>query len=428
MWDNEVPEIFKEIQRDYPSPDRHSYVLLNKGAVLTAIPLKKFIKRPNIYSSVFNVNTIDVVSARGRILDLSTMTEERMHSLLNRLGVRDIENTLQFIKKRHVLMNDRSIYGKVFYLVLNRKISNGEVRNSRINSNEFRQRMEHLRVDIITESRGISSIINEETPYVTIISNKINIELIKSYETGQDEEKPLDTYMSDIAHRIAEESLMSELNTDDPFEEGNDHYYWTYDGMQIRITSINNTSDAIPNFIFDIETPYGVLYHMTTDETTDEIVSEISDKYKLMTTPLPHWRPLDRDVFLNNKQMEYKDNSQKVIDIIQEVQKYYPEMRDYGKRYKINLKPLQNFSDIDKSFLSGIIDAFSTQHSAKEFVKRISNDGEITSKKELEQYFPRKRLPVNSDYSDIQKMALIYDIASKNNPNTYGWRVFHRVK
>ncbi len=428
--DDTVPEGIKEIQQKFINPTSNQFVVVSDQGGVSAVPLKHFVRRPTIYTSLIDTSSLKVIEIKGKILNLRLVTEEMFDDISQKLGLIDIDLTKDHLFGR--LRNIPNVYGAMLYYVIERRIRFGQLTGSRLKHSDVRRRIQHLGYDAIMDIGNIQrgSLIDPKFPALALIVNQQSITILSSHDSSEIiTPDTLDEYVYEIVIRISEEVLDSEPNTDDPYVEGADHYYWTFDGMQIRVTESSSNEAGLPAYLFDIETPYGLLYHVSMeDDTVDDIINELRKKYSSMTQPMPNWKPLDRDIFLHNKQLEYKDNSQRVIDLIQEVRKYYPSMREYGKQYKINIKPEQSYSDFDKSLISSIIDTFASQRNAREFINRISNNGDITDVKILQYYFPRKRLPINFEYDDLMKMALVYDIAKKINPNARGWRVFHRYK
>lgn len=429
QWDDTLPEGIKEIQHQYPNPTKNQYIVLTTTGHITAVPLKHFIRRPTVYQDLFSQNDMQVIEVTGKMLYLGSVNESKFNDLAGRMGIQDVDGVKEHLSRRG--KKSPNPYGAMLYYIIERRITGGQLTGARLSYGDINRRLMKLGfvglVDVGDMRSG--SLIDPELPAAALFTSSGVYTTLSTHAINANKAKRIEDHVYDLVVKISEIVLDSEPNTDDPFIEGPDHYYWTFDGMQIRITKTTSSDPTTPNFLFDIETPYGLLYHVSVEgDTTDDIIDELRRKYSRMTQPTPNWKPLDRDILLHNKQMDYKDNSQRVIDIIQEVEKYYPEMRHFARRFKISIKPPSAFSDIDKSLLGSIIDAFTSQLSAREFINRISNNGETTDINTLKEFFPRGRLPTHFEFDDLQKMALVYDMARKHNPNAYGWRVFHYIK
>lgn len=396
------------------------------------IPMKSFVRKPMVYQNLWNVNTFDVVKIKGFILNLTTLKRESYIHYASKLGVSDVEYTYEYLSSKLPTCGNTSPYGKVLFYILSRRITQGKIVNSRIRQYEIQKRLKNLNISAIvdTSNATTNSIISKQYPSIGLVSDELYVTVNESYNIeNENEDVSINSRVESIAHDIANNVLNSGINSDEPFIEGPDNYYWTYDGMQIRITRTSGIDDTNQGLLFDIETPYGILYFLSTDSYTDEdIIEELSLRYSRMTQPLVNWRPRDRDIFLHNMQMDFRDNDVRIVDLVREVRKYYPIMREYGRRFKIYIPSLSSYSPINKSYLSGIIDVFANETNAREFIRKITNDGEITNMDTLSSYFPRQKLPTIIDANDLEKMAMIYDIAKKNHPDMNGWRVFQDMK
>lgn len=431
---SDIPASISDVISRYSTNTPRSLFIRFKDPEQTEyiIPLKSFIRRTMVYQTLWDVNTAEIIRVKGNILHLTNLTREAYVHYASKLGITDIEYTYEYLSSKLPITGMTSPYGKVLFYILSRRVQQGKVFNSKINKHELNSRLRSLKISAVIDTSNVSNeaIINHRFPASGIVSDERYVSIVETINIERESiESTIDQRVEEIAARVASEVLSGGLNTDEPFIEGPDAYYWTYDGMQIRITRTSGISNIDQGLLFDIETPYGILYHLSTEEESDDdIINELSLRYSRMTQPLVNWRPRDRDIFLHNMQMDFRDNDVRIVDLVREVRKYYPVMREYGRRFKIFIPPLSAFSPINKSYLSGIIDVFANEPNAREFMKRITNDGEITDISILSSYFPRQRLPTIIDSNDLEKMAMIYDIAKKNHPDMNGWRVFRDMK
>lgn len=399
------------------------------------IPLKSFINHPMLYQDLLHVNSIQVVATQGRSMNLATLTWGSFRKHAERLGITHPKETLKMVSDLIKPVGDNSTYGHVMFYLLNHRIDKGDVITGSKDYTGLYSKMDRIGFDVIVDtSRNITSaIISNRYRTIGLYRNASLLKVVETINLQQPTMNMVETeeIIRDLAIRISEDVLDTELNTDDPYLEGNDHYYWSFDGMQLRITETYKKTDTTANmmFLLDIETPYGVLYYVTGEKDTfDDIILELSNRYKRMTMPIANWQPKDRDIFLHNEELEFKDNDQRVIDLIQEVRKYYPSMRQFAKRYKIQLAPMETYNMYDKAILNDIIRVFEKQPHARRYIDKITEKGEVTDITKVARYFPRNKLPKSMNVNELTKLAMTYDIAKKNNPNTTGWRVFYAFK
>lgn len=397
------------------------------GNGIKIIPLMQFVKQPMKYEDMFNYKNLIKLSVDSKILNISQVNSKLFNHLAVKLG---IENPSETYKQLISGFNNVSkSYGYALNYLLNHNIDNQNT--TPVSNSEYQNRLISLGyTGVVDTSININnSILSNTYPSIGYLFNNssITIEDVIS-DNAVSIERKSDDIITELAQTIAN-ALNSELNHDDPYHRGLDHYFWTFDGMQIRITETftqsNNDNDG-RSYILDIETPYGILYHVThSDDSHLDIKKDVESRYTKMTEPLGNWRPLDRDIFLTDLALEYKDYELKLDDIVKEVKKYYEEMRQFGLRYKIQLQPLNHYSEYDLSFMSGIIDRFSQNSTAMTFLNKISDNGDMIDMDIIDDYFPRQRLPKKMTFEQLKKMALIYDIAKKLQPKKTGWRVFH---
>lgn len=402
------------------------------GLGIHVIPLMYFVNKPMEYVDIINDNNIIVIDVSSDILFINKIERNQFNQLMKRLKIKDINKTFEDIMNKRKY-NASNSYGHVLNHCLQYELKEGEVTDKKLSTQQYVDKIKQLGFTALVDtstSINYSVLSSDHTSLGYVFDNaEVKIEeIIGKSEQKKPVVQDTDEIIHDLAMKIAE-GLDTGLNHDDPYHQGLDHYYWTFDGVQIRITETfkksddNNDSRA---YILDIITAYGILYHVTeAGDTHDKIMRDVKKRYSKMVEPLSDWKPADRDVFLINKSLDYKDYEAKIEDVIKEVKKYYKDMRDMGLRYKITLHPERHYSDFDLSFMSGIMDRFAQNASAKTFVNKISDNGEITDMRTLDDYFPRGRLPHRMDYEQLKRMAAIYDIAKKLQPKKSGWRVFH---
>lgn len=402
---------------------------------MVCIPKTYFTNHPIIYKNEIQ-RYFRVLEPQKPLLKINEVSHSSFKKYCKTLKVDNPDEVYSKIMKETNYFNKKSSYGYVLYYILSHEIKNKEVTSTK-DTSSIKSKLINLGFyGVYDTSKSITSaILSRQYPCICYIfkngavNTKESFDTFRKEKTENDDENDNYELFKKLASYISV-SLNSGLNSDEPYHEGLDHYYWTYDGFQIRITIIyeTNTDDKDSDDIayqLDIETPFGTIYIMTSPEDTfDNIAKNVSNRYSKMTTPVPDWKPKDRDIFLVNHFEDYKDNNSKIQDIINEVRKYYPAMFSFGIVYNIEIPRLETYSDFDKSFLSGIIETFSNQPSARKFIEKISKDGEITDTEQLKKYFPRSKLPRQMTYDILKKMALIYDIARKKRPNVTGWRLF----
>lgn len=398
---------------------------------IKVIPIMYFVNHPLRYKEILKNHNLLKISATSKILNISRLERKLFSNLMIKLGIDDVKSTYVDVISQTGYNNQSQSYGYVLNYVLNRDIIDGDVVDRTIGEHIYAERIKSLGyTGIIDHSLNINfSIISDEYPSVGYLFNNstYTVDEVVGFD---DKEVSLsrDEILLDLAEKIAL-GLDSGLNHDEPYHRGLDHYYWTFDGMQIRITETFGRSDNDhdgSSFILDIETPYGILYHVSSsDDSHNDIKKAVMQRYSKMVEPLGNWRPMDRDVFLINQNLEYKDYELKLEDIVKEVRKYYEEMRQFALRYKIQLQPITYYSEYDLSFMSGIMDRFSQNGSAMTFINKITNNEEITDMRAIDDYFPRQRLPKKLRFEELKRMALVYDIAKRLQPKKSGWRVFH---
>lgn len=398
---------------------------------INIIPLMQFVKQPMNYVDLANQHNLLTLSVSSPILNIDKLSKNEFNESMRKMNITDIKETFDSVisLSRSKTTNK---YGLVLNYVLSHEIKDGDTTDTEISSEQYIKRIIKLGYSGILDSSSklSNSILSDSYSSMGYLFSNAKYSVDDVVDSEKDIVKDEGVLIPELAVHVAN-ALNSGLNADDPFNQGLDHYFWTYDGMQIRITEIFTDSSDVSNskaFIFDIETPYGVLYHNSeSDDTYDDIRKDIENRYNKMVEPLSNWRPLDRDIFLMNQNLEYKDYEQKMEDIINEVKKYYDEMREFGLRYKIQLKPIKYYTDFDLSFMSGIMERFSQNASAKTFVNKISDNGEMTNMRQLDDFFPRQKLPKKMSFDELEKMALVYDIAKKLQPKKSGWRLFHKI-
>lgn len=399
---------------------------------IKVIPIMYFVNHPLQYQKILKNKQLIKLTINSKVLNISKIDRKVFSNLMLKLGITDVRKTYTDVISDTGYRNQTQSFGFALNYVLNRDIIEGEVFDRRVSSEVYMKRLLKLGyTGIIDHSLNLNlSIISDEYPSIGYLFDNSSFSIDEVI--GFDDVKvslSRDEILLDIAKKVAE-ALNTELNQDEPYHRGLDHYYWTFDGMQFRITetfsqrSKGNDGTAV---ILDLETPYGILYHVSEPEDShDDIKRDVKMRYKRMNEPLANWRPIDRDVFLMNQTLEYKDYDLKLEDIVKEVKKYYSEMRQFGLNYKIQLQPIEHYSEYDLSFMSGIMDRFGENGTAMTFINKISNNEEITDLDIIDDYFPRQRLPKKMTFEELKRMALIYDIAKKLQPKKSGWRLFHQ--
>lgn len=399
----------------------------SNGLGINVIPLRYFVNHDEDYAAMIEDNQIVELEINSKILYVNTVRRNILMRHLGTLGVKEPTNTYDNIFSKSGYGSMAQSYGYVLHHVLERKIVDGEVSDKLVSTNEFIERIVSLGytgiIDTSTES-GIAILSKDNPSWGYLFDNaSYSISEVVGF-SDIIERKPVEDRLFTLAEMISS-ALNTELNQDEPYHRGVDHYYWTYDGMQIRITESGVDEDS-NSFVLDIETPYGILYHSSpNDASLEEISRSVEKRYKSMTEPLSTWRPLDRDVFLMNMTMDFKDWELKLEDIVKEVKKYYGDMRQFALRYDINIEPITFYSEYDMSLMSGIMDQFSKYKSAVGFVNKISDNGEMQDMRKIDDYFPRKVLPRKIRFEQLRKIAVVYDIAKKLQPKKSGWRVFY---
>lgn len=399
----------------------------SNGLGINVIPLRYFVNHDEDFATMIEDNQIIELEINSKILYVNKVRRNILMRHLGTLGVKEPTNTYDDIFSKSGYGSMAQSYGYVLHHVLERKINDGVVSDKLVSTNEFIERIVSLGytgiIDTSTE-RGIAILSKDNPSWGYLFDNaSYSISEVVGF-SNIIERKPVEDRLFTLAEMISS-ALNTELNQDEPYHRGVDHYYWTYDGMQIRITESGVDEDS-NSFVLDIETPYGILYHSSpNDASLEEISRSVEKRYKSMTEPLSTWRPLDRDVFLMNMTMDFKDWELKLEDIVKEVKKYYGDMRQFALRYDINIEPITFYSEYDMSLMSGIMDQFAKYKSAVGFVNKISDDGEMRDMRKIDDYFPRKVLPRKMRFEQLKKMAVVYDIAKKLQPKKSGWRVFY---
>lgn len=426
---NEVVEFIKTNKNKYSE----SFITFSgsnepepSGNSINIIPLMYFVNNPMDYETLINKSKLLKIDVNSRILVINKVDKNSFNKLMNRLNVSDAQNTYNTIMSTTSYKNKSQSYGYVLHHIIKYGTD-----NVKVSDQEYINRIQGLGfTGIVDTSINVnSSILSSQYPSMGYLFDDASYDVLDvvGFNDTTQIELPVDDVLFDLASKIAE-GLNTELNHDDPYHRGLDHYYWTFDGMQIRITETFSSSGDdhdSRSYILDLETPYGILYHVSSSgDSHKKIKNDVKLRYNKMSEPLGNWRPIDRDVFLTNMNLEFKDYELKLDDIVKEVKKYYDAMRDFGLRYKIQLQPLNYYPDYDLSFMSGVIDRFSQNSTAMTFLNKISNNGEMADLDIIDDYFPRARLPKKMTFEELKRMALIYDIAKKLQPKKSGWRVF----
>lgn len=396
------------------------------GIGINIIPLMYFVNNPMDYETLINKSKLLKIDVNSRILVINKVDKNSFNVLMNKLNVSDTQEMYNSILSKSNYKNKSQSYGYVLHHIIRYGTD-----NVKVSDQEYINRIQGLGfTGIVDTSINVnSSILSSQYPSMGYLFEDASYDVLDvvGFDDSTQIELPADDVLFDLASKIAE-GLNTELNHDDPYHRGLDHYYWTFDGMQIRITETFSSSGDdhdSRSYILDLETPYGILYHVSdSGDSHKKIKNDVILRYNKMSEPLGNWRPIDRDVFLTNMNLEFKDYELKLDDIVKEVKKYYDAMRDFGLRYKIQLQPLNHYPDYDLSFMSGIIDRFSQNATAMTLLNKISNNGEVTDLDIIDDYFPRARLPKKMTFEELKRMALIYDIAKKLQPKKSGWRVF----
>lgn len=394
------------------------------------IPLSAFVNKPHIYKDLIDDNTILKLDVNSDLLHINKVTRKSFVRYMTKLGIEKPLTTHEEIMREYNYPNKTLSYGFVLNHTLSHSIKDGEVTDTKLPINGYINGVTTLGFSGIidgTVSRTLN-IFNNAYGALGYLFNNASFtvdEVVKTSSTVKVVDD-VEMVVQALAEKVAD-ALKSGLNQDDPYHRGVDHYFWTYDGIQIRITeSFPKANDPTPTFILDIESPYGYIFHQTNEEDSiDDISSHIKEQYSLMNEPLSTWRPMDRDVFLSNRTFEYKDWEMKLEDIVNEVKKYYEDMRKFAMRYDIILEPITFYSEYDMSLMSGIMDRFSQYKHATNFISKISDDGKIRDMRKLDDHFPRQVLPRKMTYQQLHSIAVVYDHAKKLQPKRSGWRLFY---
>lgn len=223
------------------------------------------------------------------------------------------------------------------------------------------------------------------------------------------------------------ESLGSKLSSDKEVKMFMDYIFWTNDGIELKITKILSSDKSINSdgtyFVIEADTPNGILLHTTnTTDTFEEISNQVKEKYEKLSTPNSLWEPQSRDLFLTGERYDYKNFDVEREKFVKTVEKYYPMMRHFGRRYKIELPILDKFTTLDKAVIYHIVDAFIKQQDnpLKVIEELIENNTNVRT---------FIGLPASNqiDIGLIKSITMIYVAAKKLNPVKSGWHIFQNI-
>lgn len=278
--------------------------------------------------------------------------------------------------------------------------------------------------NIIDTSKSYQKpILNKEYHSIGFIKNQRDIHIIDTYKV----KKTTTTVSSDtktvqgLAERIAE-AMDTELSSDAPVKYFLEYYFWTVDGVEIRITETIGDSGDDDNsyYVIEAETPNGLLLHTTgVNDTYDDIIRDVRREYNDLNYHDYDWQPMSRDLFLSGHRYMYKMLDGNKGDIVKTFDKWYPVIRSLGLKEGIKIKDISIFSEIGKVELFFIIVEFIfKEKNTKKMLDDMKENGEDVDSLVGRTLSSEINLDLVSDISEIYKIGKTY------NPHKNGWSVF----
>ena len=416
-------------------------------------PIKTVIKNPAKYTQFSDHDYLYVVRAKKKSLNIQNISYSDINKLCKSLSI-DSETMDQFIKDvEDTLLNKKLLFPYSFMRILRSEVEDGIISKEKVDSTVMSKRLRNIDINIISDksNKPSGSLLSSKYSSLAIMLNAGVYTEVDKYDLRKkdtqyeipaenDEEKIAATntidptvrekYFRDketigeLASLIAE-AMDTEINNDIPYSDFLDFYFWTVDGIQIRITSTfgsKRTSDYDDiYYVVECKTPFGILIHSSrTDETFEEIAKEVGKIYNGMSTAIDNWEPRNRDVFMMGHKRKYRLLDDQKDDIVKTVDHYYPSLYSYARIYKIFIPVAGYFNDYEKLFINDLIELFirRKEKSMVHFIERL----EETNFNFDNLLFDR--LPEKITINLIKKIAKVYDIAKSKFPNRKGWYLF----
>lgn len=271
------------------------------------------------------------------------------------------------------------------------------------------------------------SILHNEYASIVFIMKRNTYTHVTHYLNQQDSEKKLeDKSMRKLAAYVSQ-AMNTNLSNDKEVKMFMDYIFWTVDGIEIKITKIRSNESSSDHdgtyFVIEANTPNGMLLHMTdAKDTFEQITKTVTEKYNALATPNSLWEPQSRDLFLTGERYDYKNFDTERQRFVDSVEKYYPVMREFGRRYKIELPRLEKFTELDKAIIYHIVDEFIRKQDNPLIVieELIENNVSVRT-------FIGLPATHEIDMDLIKKIAMIYVAAKKLNPVKSGWHIFENI-
>lgn len=420
----------------------HTRKLPIDGVVM--FPLEDVVEHPEKYTDYAMNKYLYVVKPDGAGVNMKKITLRRCRSLAKSMGLSDEEF--------HIIMtdvaekysgSDPSPESYLFKYLLTHKISfeNEKPSYERASSARTTKRLRQLGYTYVYQNaeEPSQSILGNEATSIGISMRTSGIDIVDEFElqfvdnTPEEKDSRDDSknnayytdrdYMRRIAGEVAV-GLNTKLNNDQPFSMFLDHFFWTVDGIEIKITAAFSGDSAGDSdsvyYIIDADTPFGLLIkNINSHIPLDKIPNTIKQVYSTFNSPNKEWRPSSRDVFLDGNRREYKFFDVQKEDLSSVVNDFYPNLYQFAYRNSIKIPPLTYFTDIEKVFINQFIEFLASNPTPPtQLMKRME-----AAEHDIDELF-FSPLPDKISEDLLNSLAMVYELRKKIHPSRSGWHLF----
>ena len=431
--------------------DNRTFSVHNRDLPIEGVlmyPLEHVVNHPEKYTAYALKKYLYVVRPKGTGLDLKKVTLRQCRTLASYLGLDDDQFKVVMADiDRQYSGSDPSPEAYLFKHLLTHdiKFEDGTPVYDEVSSRESTKRLHAMGYSYVFQniSQPSQSVLGKDVGSVGVALKKGAIDLVETYnlslsddeedggngdvkDDGEVKDRAYYTdrdYMRRIAGEVAV-GLGTKLNNDQPFRMFLDHFFWTVDGIEIKITAAfsgnnKNNSDSV-YYIIDADTPFGILIKTIESDTPIDKVSDIiKHVYSTFTVPNSEWRPSNRDIFLDGERREYKFFDVQKDDLNAVVNDFYPTMRDFAHRNGIQLPQLSYYTDFDKLFINQFIEFLASNPTpASLLIKQMEDTGQNFD----ELFF--STLPEKITIDLLKRIAMTYELRKKLHPSRNGWHLF----
>lgn len=419
----------------------HNRELPVDGVVM--FPIADVVKHPENYTDYAMNKFLYVVRPDGNGLNMKTVSLMRCRSLANDMGLSDDEFKIVMTDVAEKYSGtDPSTEAYLFKYLLTHKITfeNEKPSYKKVTSARTTKRLRTMGYTYVYQnaSQPSESVLGKDATSIGISMKTTGINIVDEYELQlvekEDGDAPEDDGMNnayftdrDYMRRIAGEvavGLGTKLNNDQPFSMFLDHFFWTVDGIEIKVTAAfsgnsSENSDSV-YYVIDADTPFGLLIKNINSHTPiDKISDIIKQVYATFTTPNNEWRPSNRDVFLDGERREYKFFDVQKEDLSAVVNDFYPVLYQFAYRNSIKVPPLTYFSNFEKVFINQFIEFLASNPTPPtQLMKRMEE-----AEHDINELF-FSPLPDKISQDLLNRIAMVYELRKKIHPSRSGWHLF----